>query len=131
MRQLPPEYRATVERMISSAIESERGKRKNELREALNHVQGFRAQRDTANPKSSIETATKASAGAGMYLSLGGGTLTGTLNTLAVKIGGNVGFYGTSPQPKGTVTGSKGGNAALSSLLTVLAGYGLLTDSST
>jgi hypothetical protein len=41
-----------------------------------------------------------------------------------------VGFHGTDPQAKGTVTGSRGGNAALASLLTILANKGLLTDSS-
>jgi hypothetical protein len=46
-------------------------------------------------------------------------------------VGGNIGFYGTSPAAKPTVTGSRGGNAALASLLTGLAGLGLLTDSST
>lgn len=42
-----------------------------------------------------------------------------------------LGFFGTAVQAKKTVTGSRGGNAALASLLTQLAGYGLLTDSST
>jgi hypothetical protein len=41
-----------------------------------------------------------------------------------------LGFYGTAPAAKPTVTGSRGGNAALASLLTALAGLGLLTDSS-
>jgi hypothetical protein len=49
--------------------------------------------------------------------------------TLAVT--GNVGFNGTAPAAKPTVTGSRGGNAALASLLTALAGLGLITDSST
>jgi len=44
--------------------------------------------------------------------------------------GSNVGFYGTAPTTKPTVTGSRGANAALASLLTALAGLGLLTDSS-
>lgn len=47
------------------------------------------------------------------------------------KTNGNVGFYGTTPVAKPTVTGSRGGNAALASLLTALAGFGLITDSST
>lgn len=42
-----------------------------------------------------------------------------------------VGFCGTTPVAKPTVTGSKGGNAALASLLTALASMGLITDSST
>jgi hypothetical protein len=42
-----------------------------------------------------------------------------------------VGFHSTAPIAKPTVTGSRGGNAALASLLTALANYGLITDSST
>lgn len=42
-----------------------------------------------------------------------------------------VGFYGTAPVAKPAVTGSRGGNAALASLLTALASQGLLTDSTT
>jgi hypothetical protein len=45
------------------------------------------------------------------------------------KIAGQVGFQGTNPIAKPTVTGAKGGNAALASLLTALANYGLITDS--
>lgn len=41
-----------------------------------------------------------------------------------------VGFHAATPVAKGTVTGSRGGNAALASLLTYLASTGLLTDSS-
>lgn len=44
--------------------------------------------------------------------------------------GSAVGFYGTAPASKPTVTGSRGGNAALASLLTGLASLGLVTDSS-
>jgi hypothetical protein len=40
-----------------------------------------------------------------------------------------IGFYGTSPIAKPTVTGSRGGNAALADLLTELANLGLITDS--
>jgi hypothetical protein len=43
--------------------------------------------------------------------------------------GSTVGFYGTTPQTKPTVTGSRGGNAALASLCTQLAALGLITDS--
>ena len=42
-----------------------------------------------------------------------------------------VGFYGSTPVAKPTVTGSRGGNAALASLLTALANLGLITDSTT
>lgn len=53
-----------------------------------------------------------------------------------IRIGGGVattalGFHGVGAITKPTVTGSKGGNAALASLLTALANYGLITDSST
>jgi hypothetical protein len=41
-----------------------------------------------------------------------------------------IGFFATAPVAKPTVTGSRGANAALASLLTALAGLGLLTDSS-
>lgn len=40
-----------------------------------------------------------------------------------------LGFYGAVPAVKKTVTGSKGSNAALTSLLTQLAALGLITDS--
>ena len=49
----------------------------------------------------------------------------------AVEVGGDVGFYGTTPVTQPTVTGSRGGNAALASLLTALEGMGLIVDSST
>lgn len=45
--------------------------------------------------------------------------------------GSNVGFYGTAPASKQAVAGSRGGNAALASLLSALATIGLITDSST
>lgn len=45
--------------------------------------------------------------------------------------GSYAGFFGTTPITKPTVTGSKGGNAAITSLLTQLANLGLITDSST
>jgi hypothetical protein len=44
---------------------------------------------------------------------------------------GPVGFNNTPAIAKPAVTGSKGGNAALASLLAALANYGLVTDSST
>ena len=51
-----------------------------------------------------------------------------TLSNLQVVA--SVGFNNTSPVAKQTVTGSRGGNAALASLLTALSNYGLITDSS-
>lgn len=47
------------------------------------------------------------------------------------KIVGNIGFYNTAPVAKPTVTGSKGGNAALASLITALANLGLIVDNTT
>ena len=41
-----------------------------------------------------------------------------------------LGFYGATAVVKPTVTGSKGANAALTSLLTALANLGLITDGS-
>ena len=49
----------------------------------------------------------------------------------ALQMTGVVGFNGTAPIAKPTVSGAKGSNAALASLLTALASYGLVTDSST
>ncbi|HXJ47815.1 MAG TPA: hypothetical protein VNF91_01485 [Candidatus Acidoferrum sp.] len=49
----------------------------------------------------------------------------------ALAVAGNLGVNGTAPVAKPTVTGAKGSNAALGSLLTALASYGLITDSTT
>jgi hypothetical protein len=56
-----------------------------------------------------------------------------TTGTAGIQFGVNtrVGFYNATPIAKPTVTGAKGSNAALGSLLTALASYGLITDSST
>jgi hypothetical protein len=59
-------------------------------------------------------------------LPLAGGTVTGSL-----AVQGSVGFYGTAATAKPTVTGSKASGAALTSLLTALAGLGLITDTTT
>ena len=58
-----------------------------------------------------------------LYLQAGGGTLIlgGSSTTLA--------YFAGSGTTKATVTGAKGSNAALASLMTALAGYGLVTDS--
>jgi hypothetical protein len=53
------------------------------------------------------------------------------LEGLRVGTGPALGFNGTFPITKPTVTGSRAGNAALASLLTALANYGLIVDSST
>jgi hypothetical protein len=50
---------------------------------------------------------------------------------LAVRNDNRIGFFGATEVARQTVTGSRGGNAALASLLTGLANLGLITDSST
>ena len=56
----------------------------------------------------------------------------GTATALIVqKSGGTLGFMGTGGTTRQTITGSRGGNAALASLLTALASHGLITDSTT
>jgi hypothetical protein len=53
-------------------------------------------------------------------------------STKALRVGGGVlGFFNATPAIKQTVTGSRGANAALASLLTALSNLGLITDSST
>jgi hypothetical protein len=85
------------------------------------------------------------------YLPLSGGTVAGPLvvtsnvtiqQTLSVSngatvagsfvltsSGGGLGFFGSTPNTRQNITGSRGGNAALASLLSGLANYGLVTDS--
>lgn len=65
---------------------------------------------------------------------IGGGDLIGSISgagawTIA-PAAGTLGFFAGTPAAKQTVTGSRGGNAALASLLSALAAYGLITDSS-
>ena len=53
-------------------------------------------------------------------------------NTVAIRAGKNkIGFNGSAPVAKPVITGSRGGNAALASLLAALASMGLVTDSTT
>src|SRR6185436_19467078 len=52
-------------------------------------------------------------------------------DTEAIAIGAlALGFFGTPATAQPTVSGSRGANAALASLLTALAGLGLIVDSS-
>jgi hypothetical protein len=81
----------------------------------------------------------------GKWLSSTDSTRTGQVELIArdwnnIRIGFTVEADGTNPKisffggltsTKQTVTGSRGGNAALASLLTALATYGLIVDSST
>lgn len=50
---------------------------------------------------------------------------------LGKSTSGLVGFFDKTPMARPTITGSKGGNAALASLLTQLANYGLIVDGTT
>jgi hypothetical protein len=64
----------------------------------------------------------------GIYAAMAAPTLT---FYVPIALNSTVGFNGTAPVAKPTVTGAKGSNAALASLLTALASYGLITDSTT
>ena len=61
----------------------------------------------------------------GPYLPLAGGTMTGPLTALTM------GFNGTAAIAKPTISGACAGNTAIKALLTALASYGLVTDSTT
>lgn len=84
-------------------------------------------------------------ADAALRLTATGATVGGTLTTGALIVtagsatqirnalehsGGFVGFYGRPAVSRRTVTGSRGGNAALASLLTALETVGLIIDNS-
>lgn len=56
---------------------------------------------------------------------------TGANKQIVVGGGAGLGFYGQTPAGKQTVSGSKGGNAALASLMSALSSIGLFTDSTT
>lgn len=56
------------------------------------------------------------------------GTTTGT--KFGTSASQKIGFYNSSPVVQQTVTGSRGGNAALAGLLSALAALGLIVDSS-
>ena len=58
-----------------------------------------------------------------------GNLVTGGTNG-SLQINGDIGFFGTSPAAKPTVSGSRAGNAALADLLNELAALGLITNSS-
>lgn len=59
---------------------------------------------------------------------IGVGSYTLTIGNIAQTSTG-IGFNGATPIAKPTVSGSRGANAALESLLTQLAAYGLITNS--
>lgn len=49
----------------------------------------------------------------------------------SLKVQGNIGFYNATPVARPTITGSRGSNAAVASLLTALALQGLIIDGTT
>lgn len=59
------------------------------------------------------------------------GVSVSSVSLATLKVVGTSGFNNTAPIAKPTVTGSRAANAALASLLTSLANYGLITDSTT
>ncbi len=76
---------------------------------------------------------TEAGAGAGT-----GVTIQSNLRSVDIEAGAKLSlnanqlsFFSATGTGKPTITGSKGGNAALASLLTALAGFGLIVDSTT
>lgn len=66
------------------------------------------------------------------YTTLAGGQANGDFAVFGAfsALGSSLGFFGTTATTKKTVAGSRGGNAALASLITALADYGLVTDGS-
>lgn len=67
--------------------------------------------------------------------SLADGTILHTGNSTGTRLGGaatqKLAFWGAAPIMRPTVTGSRGGNAAVTSLLTQLAKMGLITNNTT
>lgn len=103
-------------------------------------------QADNTTNSATAATLTVRAANATGTTSTGGDLIvasgTGTTANGSVKInsgsttriqanGTGLGFFNATPIAKPTVTGAKGGNAALASLLTQLVSLGLITDSST
>ena len=76
-----------------------------------------------------IQAFSDAGASLGLPLQIARSTQQTLISSL--RITGTVGFNNTAPVAKPTVSGAKGSNAALASLLTALAAYGLVTDSTT
>lgn len=74
-------------------------------------------------------------AGAGTIASDNGeAQLRNAAGSALLSVGGannGISFFGGVPEAQATVTGSRGGNAALASLLTALADYGLIVDGTT
>lgn len=83
----------------------------------------FRSQLSIDTPTSSYQLANRKTVTGSSFLPSSGGEITGNL-----QVDGNIGFYASAPVSKQTVTGSKGANAALGSLMSALVAIGLLVD---
>jgi len=85
---------------------------------------GFHLNQNATKLDAAIGSATP-----GPWLPLSGGAVTGaTIFSGSVRHNSTVGFNNTAPIAKPTVSGLKGSNAALGSLLAALVAYGLITD---
>jgi hypothetical protein len=79
-----------------------------------------------------IYSTKEASVGSGAMVIWGGLYVARSIRTSgSLQLGGAFGANGASPLAKPTISGSRGGNTALANLLTQLANYGLITDSTT
>lgn len=77
-------------------------------------------------------TATSTTANMGTYNNAGAlSILQNGAARIILGTGGEMGFFGSAGTTRPTITGSRGGNAALADLLTKLASLGVLIDSST
>jgi hypothetical protein len=81
----------------------------------------------TATALGNLLVGTGADNGADRLQVAGNAAISGSLK----HTGAALGFYGTAAIAKPAVVGSRGGNAALASLLTQLANLGLITDTTT
>jgi hypothetical protein len=81
----------------------------------------------------SIAATTGISAGASSAFTGGVSVVTGGLTILAGGLGvtGNFGTFGATPAAKQSVTGSRGGNAAVLSIIAALETYGLISNNTT
>ena len=66
-----------------------------------------------------------------IYAPTGATNNIGLYNAGSTQLVGNLGFFGSAAVAKPTVSGAKGGNVALGSLMAALSSLGLITDSTT
>lgn len=99
--------------------------------QVVSAVNGVTVVPGTTGNAASIQ-ATGSDSNISLKLLVRGSGIVSTPASLAVggnlSIAGEVGFFGAAPAAQASVSGAKGGNAALASLLSALAGMGLVTD---